>query len=153
MWDHNQTGTHALSGLPFGKPRPGRTAALNDVGEIPQIDIAKIKASLKGAEAWSRDSGWTAIKKEPKVSGVFEEVFEPLSKKPYDFLHDARIRPSPTVPMPLTRMCTYYQSRRRVLTCRKLSRTTPKTLIQIHGTILSHRLSSERATGPPDVMT
>ncbi|KAI6142718.1 hypothetical protein BKA82DRAFT_25803 [Pisolithus tinctorius] len=76
----------------------GRTAVLNDLGAIPQvsldcfesvalpplrgqIDIASIKTLLEHAEVWSRDSGWTALKKEPKVSGVFEEAtFEPLRR-------------------------------------------------------------------------
>ncbi|KAI6157051.1 hypothetical protein BKA82DRAFT_20479 [Pisolithus tinctorius] len=74
------------------------TAVLNDLGGIlqasleyfksaalpplrGQIDIAKIKTSLEDADAWSGDSGWTAIKKVPILSGVSEEdVFEPLSK-------------------------------------------------------------------------
>ncbi|KAI6144040.1 hypothetical protein BKA82DRAFT_4179732, partial [Pisolithus tinctorius] len=88
----------SLAGYRSGDLAVGRTAVLNDLGEIPQvsleyfksailpplrgqIDIAKIKTSLEGAEAWSRHSGWTAIKKEPKLSGVSEEeTFEPLSK-------------------------------------------------------------------------
>ncbi|KAI6154649.1 hypothetical protein BKA82DRAFT_1005590 [Pisolithus tinctorius] len=46
-----------------------------------QIGIAEIKTSLETTQVLSRDSGWTAFKKEPKVSGVSEEeVFRPLSK-------------------------------------------------------------------------
>ncbi|KIN96017.1 hypothetical protein M404DRAFT_1007053 [Pisolithus tinctorius Marx 270] len=87
----------SLAGYRSGDLVVGRTAVLNDLGEIPQvsleyfksavlpplrgqIDISKIKTSLEGAEAWSRHSGWTAIK-EPNLSGVSEEeTFETLSK-------------------------------------------------------------------------
>ncbi|KAI5996896.1 hypothetical protein F5J12DRAFT_725499 [Pisolithus orientalis] len=87
----------SLAGYHSGDLALGRTAVPNGLGAIPQvpleyfksaalpplrkqIDIGKIKTSLEGAEAWSRHSGWTAIK-EPKLSGVSEEeTLEPLSK-------------------------------------------------------------------------
>ncbi|KIN96007.1 hypothetical protein M404DRAFT_33666 [Pisolithus tinctorius Marx 270] len=81
----------SLAGYRSGDLAVGRTAVLNNLGEFPQvsleyfksaalpplrgqIDIAKIKTSLEGAEAWSRHSGWTVIKKEPKLSGSYARL-------------------------------------------------------------------------------
>ncbi|KAI5994284.1 hypothetical protein F5J12DRAFT_962663 [Pisolithus orientalis] len=87
----------SLAGYRSGNLALSRTAVLNDLGAIPQVSldyfksaalpplhaeigIAEIKTSLEASQVLSRDSGWTAFKKEPKVSGVSEEqAFGPLS--------------------------------------------------------------------------
>ncbi|KAI6000173.1 hypothetical protein F5J12DRAFT_951389 [Pisolithus orientalis] len=89
----------SLTGYHSGDLALSRMAVLNDLGAIPQvsldyfksaalpplhaeISIAEIKTStsLEASQVLSQDSGWTAFKKEPKVSGVSEEqVFGPLS--------------------------------------------------------------------------